>query len=475
MTRPYVPRVYAGLVHRFLWDTPRANLWAKPGAGKTVMVYTLLDMLLLAGLLRRPTLVLGPPYVVANVWPAEAALWDHFTSNLTVSAVVGTPAEREAALARDANVYTLSYENIPWLCKRLGDSKPFGCVVQDESTRTKGLRVSYQVSSTGTVFLRKEGAVRGVALAELAAHTDRWINLSGTPTPNGLPDLWGPMWFVDGGARLGRAYSAYMNRYFHQSDWKSKPVPKESAFGEIMRKTADVSLAVDPRDYYDIKKPIVTTVDLPMPLAVREQYKQMEREYYITLRGKAIQAVNAAAKSIKLLQMSSGTVWSGAGTEDDPREFHAMHDAKLDYLESLIEELNGASLLVAYWWAPDLIRLKKRFPKGRTLDKNGETEREWNAGHVPLLFVQAAAVGHGISLQHGGHHLCIYSLWWDAEPYDQIVERLGPTRQFQSGYERPVYMYYPLCSPIDRDCYNVVIEKQDLTQTLLNGMKRALS
>lgn len=469
----YSPRVFAPMVESFLWETPRANLYAKMGTGKTVLVLSFIEHMFFAGVLTRPVLVIGPKEVIRRTWPNEAARWDHLP-NIRVSVISGSPADRLYALRQDASVYTINYDNIPWLIDVLGyNNWPFGMVIPDESTRLKNHKVSY---NKVTGHYRVAGGVRAASLAEVAFKSDYWVNLSGTPHPNGLQDLWGQVWYIDRGDRLGHTYKAYMKRWFFRKEWNTKPIARPQAFAEITGKIQPVTLTLDPRDYFDIRKPVVTILRAEMPEKARAMYKQMERDYVIELKSQPIRAVNAAVKSQKCLQISQGTVFLNPSYDDEgniqAREWTTVHDAKLEMLASLIEELCGAPLIVVYWFTCDLARLREEFPEGRILSEI--TDAEWNAGRVPLLFVNAKSAGHGLNWQDGGHHLVHYGLWWDGEIHDQVNERIGPVRQFQSGHERDVQYYYIIASPIDELVYEVTVDKADLQEAFFRFMRRVL-
>lgn len=469
----YIPRVFAPMVQQFLWDTPRCNLYAKMGTGKTVMVLTFAELMFFTGLMSRPVLIIGPREVIRRTWPNEAARWDHL-HNIHVSVITGTPQERLFALRRDASVYTINYDNIPWLIDSLGNNNwPFGMVIPDESTRLKNHKVSYD-QRTGNY--RIAGGVRAASLAEIAFKSDYWVNLSGTPHPNGLTDLWGPMWFIDRGDALGHTFKAFKKRWFYSKEWNTKPIARPHAFGEITAKMQPYTLTLDPRDYFDIRKPVVTILRAQLPEAAQKMYGQMQRDYVIQLKDQPIRAVNAAVKSQKCLQISQGTVFLNPRYDDEgnmqAREWVAVHDAKLQMLDSLITELCGAPLIVVYWFTCDLARLREEYPEGKILSEI--TDAEWNAGRVPLLFVNAKSAGHGLNWQDGGHHLVHYGLWWDGEIHDQVNERIGPMRQFQSGHERDVQYYYIIASPIDELVYDVTVDKSDLQEAFFRFMRRVL-
>lgn len=430
--RIYTPRAYAPIVWDFLATHPRANLWAGMGLGKTSLVLILLEILNSLIGEDGPTLVLAPLRVARDTWPSETVKWLRL-AGLTVVSITGTANERRAALRRPAQVYVINYENLVWLTEHLADAKrpwPFKRVIADESPKLKGFRT-------------KQGGVRAQALGRVA-HTlvDSWWNLTGTPSSNGLADLWGQQWFVDQGKRLGRSYTAYMESYFIPivNDGYTSWVIRESSQARIMAALADCSLTIDAKDWFDIDDPIVNVIKVELPASARVHYKALEKEFFTEIDGHEIEAFSAAAKSIKLLQCASGAVYTEDGKAIE------VHDAKLDALESIVNEAGGAPVLVAYHFKSDLARLQRAFPKGRALDADPRTIADWNAGRIPVLFAHPASAGHGLNLQDGGNILVFFSQWWDLEQHDQIIERIGPVRQLQAGHPRAVFVHYLLAA-----------------------------
>lgn len=461
MTRQaFTPRAYQHAIIEHALDVPRCATWAGMGMGKSVGTLTALDILELTE--PGPALVLAPLRVAASTWPDEAAKWAHL-SNVEVSAVVGTPEERRAALKRPANVFTTNYENVPWLVEHYGDKWPFRKVVADESTKLKSFRL-------------RQGGVRAQALAKIAhCKVDRFIELTGTPSPNGLQDLWGQAWFLDKGVRLGRSFEAFKDRWFRSvrvgdDAFAVKLEPLPFAQEQIEDRLRDLCLSLDARDYFDISAPIVNVIRVELPAKARRLYKDMEREMFLALEcGTEVEAFNAASKTIKCLQLANGAIY----TDDTCRAFAEIHDAKLQALEDVIEEAAGMPVLVAYHFKSDLARLQRAFPKGRVLDKNPQTIRDWNAGKIPVLFAHPASAGHGLNLQDGGNILAFFGLNWNLEERLQIIERIGPTRQAQAGHDRPVFIHNIVAADtVDELVLARVDSKREVLDLLLEAMKR---
>jgi SNF2 family DNA or RNA helicase len=320
----------------------------------------------------------------------------------------------------------------------------------------------------------RQGTQRAQALAKVAhKHANRFIELTGTPSPNGLQDLWGQAWFLDGGVRLGRSYQAFIDRWFRTEQIgndrhaiRLEPLP--FAREQIEDKLRDICISLDARDYFDIAEPIVNVIRVEMPAKARALYRDMEREMFMEIDVSEVEAFNAASKTIKCLQLANGAAYT-----DDEGSWEEVHDAKLDALESIIEEANGAPVLVAYNFKHDLARLQARFRKGRVLDADPDTIRQWNAGRIQLLFAHPASAGHGLNLADGGNILAFFGVNWNLEEHMQIIERIGPMRQKQAGYDRPV-MVYPILA---RDTIDDVVMdrlggKKSVQEALLDAMKR---
>lgn len=444
-------------------SNPRCALWAGMGMGKTSSTLAVCDALLLAGLARRP-LILAPLRVARSTWPGEAEKWTEF-AHLRVQPIIGSAEERRAALQASADIFTINYDNLVWLVETLGEYWPFDMVVADESTRLKNFRI-------------KQGGKRTQALSNVAhSKVKRWINLTGTPAPNGLNDLWGQTWFLDGGYRLGRSYSDFENRWFgyqrakdavnaHKTFVKRVVFPHSQT--EIQDRLRDICLTLDPKDWFDLNDPIVRTVEVELPAKARKHYRDMEREMFTHLEGHDIEAFAAAAKTIKCLQMANGAAYVG----ESNTEWVVTHDEKIEALKSVVEEASGAPVLVAYHFRSDLARLQAAFPEARQLDAAPKTIEDWNAGQIPILLAHPASAGHGLNLQDGGNILVYFGHWWNLEERQQILERIGPMRQKQAGHERPVFVY----NIVARDTVDEVVidrmqSKREVQDLLLEYMK----
>jgi SNF2 family DNA or RNA helicase len=447
----FTPHSYQRPAMQWLYEKPRCALWMPMGGGKTVTTLTSLDNLSMVEDVY-PVLVLAPLRVAKTTWPDEIGKWEHL-KHLRVSPIIGNAKERQAALDVDADIYTMNYDNLVWLQAALGTNWPFKTVVADEFTRLKSFRL-------------RQGSKRAAALARVA-HTkvSRFIGLTGTPNPNGLQDLWGQTWFLDGGERLGKTFSAFSDRWFAKG-WDGYSLkPLASAQKEIEDRLRDVCLTVEG---LPVHEPVRNYISVDLPAKARRAYDSMENDMFAELEESGIEAFNAAAKTIKCLQLANGAVYT-----DHAGNWEEVHDAKLDALDSVIEEANGAPVLVAYHFKSDLARLQSRYPKGRVLDAKSDTIRDWNAGRVSLLFAHPASAGHGLNLAEGGNILVFFSLNWNLEEHLQIIERIGPMRQAQAGLKRPVFVHYIMArNTVDNMVLGRLQSKKSVQEILLEALKR---
>lgn len=437
----YTPRPYQRPLSNFIFDKPRVNLFAGMGVGKTPAVLDAISDLLLFGMIKR-VLVVCPKRVAQSTWSGEIANFRESFGHLTIAVAVGTDAQRRAAIESSAVIVTINYEVMEWLIDNYADRWPFDMIVCDEATKNKSLRVSLQTSKTGKKFLTGQGGSRAKALATVAmtSAVKRFVNLSGTPAPNGLQDLWGVTWFIDGGRRLGISFTAFSHRWFRtipgstQEQNRIEPMP--FADEQIREAIRDVTIAVEAKDHFNLPPLIENIIKVDLPPKALKHYKEMEKALFTEIEGHPLEAFSAGAKSQKCLQIASGAAYTNAEGAWVP-----VHDAKIEALESVLEEAAGMPVLVAYHFKSDLARILKAFPKAKHLGSDPKLIADWNAGKIPMLVAHPQSAGHGLSLQHGGNILCFFSSNWSLEADAQIIERLGPTRQAQSGYNRPVFVH----------------------------------
>lgn len=466
MATKFKAREYQNHIIDFIQANNRCAIWASMGAGKTVSTLTAVDQLQLMGE-DTPTLVLAPLLVAKETWPDEVTKWEHL-KHMRVMPIIGNEQEKMRALRHKANVYTTNYESLPWLEEYLGKRWPFKRVIADESTKLKGFRL-------------KQGTKRAKALGKVAHKDIKFFNqLTGTPSPNGLIDLWGQMWFLDAGRRLGRTFTDFKERFFRPSFDGYGSEPTEAADKVIHDLLRDVCLTVDVKDYMDIKEPIVVNKYFELPTKARELYKEMEDKFYFELENRSVEALNGASKSQKLLQIANGACYLDPLTEsdDDPpnrsKDWKEIHDGKLQILESIVNEAAGMPVLVAYHFNSDRERLAKAFKGSRVMTQANSSEvmKDWNAGKIPVLFAHPQSAGHGLSLQMGGNIMVYFGHYWNLEQRMQILERIGPTRQAQSGFDRPVFVYNIIArNTIDELVIARTETKASIQDLLLQAMK----
>lgn len=449
--REFKPHPDQLIAMEHLYEHDRCALWMPMGGGKTVTTLTTLHNLSLVDHVY-PVLVLAPRRVAAGTWPDEVAKWDHL-KHLRVSAIVGNVYERKKALLKEADIYTLNYDNLPWLREQLGDAWPFVTVVADEATRLKSFRL-------------KQGGKRAQALGVIAhKKINRFIELTGTPSANGLQDLWGQIWFLDEGKRLGKSFAAFEHRWFRKGydGYSIKPLPH--AQEEIQERLKDICLTIQVKD---VEKPIVHDIYVDLPRLSRIVYEGMEEEMFAQIGEHGVEAPFAAACQNKCMQIASGALYV-----NESKDWEELHREKIDALISLVEEANGAPVLVAYNFKFDLVRLRRAFPKARVLDTNPQTVRDWNAGRIQVLLAHPASAGHGLNMAEGGNILAFYGMNWSLEEHMQIIERIGPMRQKQAGLDRPVFVYRIIArNTIDETIAEVLLNKKSRQQALLDAMER---
>ncbi len=424
------------------------------------MVYALLSTLKLAGSSFFPCLIIAPKAVCELTWPAEREKWTEF-NDLRVVPIMGTERTRMDGMLSWGDVYLINYENLPWLVQQYaGKPWPFRIVVADESTKIKSYRAN-------------QGGKRAKALASIAQQTGRWINLTGTPSPNGYKDLWGQQWFIDFGARLGTAYSHYMRRWFVENPYtRQVELRHPSCKLEIDALMADCTLSIRAEDWMQVSAANYIEREVRLPAAAMQLYKQMERDFWIEIQKledrHEVTAVNAAALSQKLLQISSGSV-----IHDGKTAVH-VHSAKLEALESIAEELQEP-LLVTYWYRAEIDMLKKHF-KDIRIFSGQQDEADWNAGKIQLMAIHPQSAGHGINLQYGGRAMAHMTHTWNAELREQVEARIGPLRQKQAGLDRAVVHYNLVATgTLDRDVLDRVAGKLDIQTALMRAHARYMT
>lgn len=442
-------------MYDFARTRERCALWADMGLGKSSLMLFLLDVLKIMGEIGdSPTLVVGPERVARETWPEEVAKWDQFR-DFSIMPLIGTPKQRVDRLGSRADIYTISYEKLPWLVEHFMSKWPFRQVVADESDRLKGFRLS-------------QGGQRAHAIARVA-HTmvKRWVNLTGTPSPNGLKDLWGQTWYLDKGERLGKSFTSFMQRWFRPK-WNGHGVePLPGAEKQIHAILRDICLTVDPRDYFDLKEPISTPVIVSLPSKARKIYEEMERALFAEFDGERVEVFNEGALTNKCLQIANGAVYT------DYPKWAPVHDAKIEALSSILSEARGSPLLVAYSFKSDLARLKAAFPSAAILSSKQGLE-DFKMGRAAIGLAHPGSMGHGIDgLQQYCHRLVRFGHDWNLGTRLQMLGRIGPVRQMQAGHNRAVYVSDIVAKDtLDETVLAAHEGKLTVQQALLDAMNR---
>lgn len=431
----------------FIKDKKRAFLMLDLGLGKTVTTLTAISDLM-DGFAVRKVLIIAPLRVANSVWMQEAARWEHL-KHLTIRVCTGPAKQRDTVMHRAADVYVINRENVEWLVTRYGDRWPFDCVIVDESSSFKS-----------------PSARRFKALRKTLPHTSHMILLSGTPSPNGVADLWAQCYLIDGGMALGRTVTMFRQRYFEQDYNRFGYRPRDGAAKQIRDKIAPFCLSMSAADYLTVPDKITVLHKVTLPVPIMDKYRQFERDLFLEHDGIEIEAVNAAVMAGKLLQYSSGAMYTGPpGTGD----YMTIHNDKIDALKDIIEDNAGENMLIAYSFKSDLERLLAAFPHARVLDKNPDTIDQWNNGKIPLLLAHHQSASHGLNLQRGGAVIVWFSLPWSLEYYLQFNARLH-----RQGQGRSVRIIHIVCNgTIDELVYKVLSAKDADQQALLAALKES--
>jgi SNF2 family DNA or RNA helicase len=427
----------------FVLSERRCMLALEMGLGKSVSTLTAISDML-DGFTARRVLVIAPLRVANSVWAQETRRWAHL-NHLTVSVCTGPEKARRAALCVDADIYVINRENVPWLVENYGSAWDFDVVVIDESSSFKNA-----------------SSKRFKALRKMLPHIESIILLTGTPSPNGLLDLWSQMYLVDYGERLGRTLTGYKTRFFEADYFGRKFELRNGSAEKIHSLVSDKVIHMSADDYLDMPARIdlAETVDLGKALS---GYKDFERTMLAELDdGKEVEASTAAVLANKLMQYANGALYT-----DAHGSWSETHAQKLDALSDIVEDNPGENMLVAYNYKSDLERLLKRFPQARVLDKNQSTIDDWNKGKIPMLLVHPASAGHGLNLQDGGA-LCVwFGLNWSLELYQQFNARLH-----RQGQKRPVRIVHIVADNTIDARVLAVLKNKDATQSsLLNALK----
>lgn len=441
----YEPHNYQQFATDFILEHPISCLMLDMGLGKTVITLTALWQLALDSFDVSRILVIAPKRVAEDTWPKELSKWEHLYG-LDATLVMGTQAEREAALRQQTFLYITNRENVSWLVAN--HPWDFDMVVIDELSSFKSNQ-----------------AQRFKAMKKVRPLVSRIVGLTGTPAPNSLLDLWPEMYLMDMGQRLGRFIGGFRDRFF-TPDKRNREIiysykPREGAEEAIYGLISDICISMKAVDYLDMPELIMNRVEVSMDSRERKIYDDFQRDMVVSLQGEELDAVNAAALSGKLTQMANGAVYG------ENRKVLHIHDRKLDALEDLMEAANGKPLLVAYWYEHDLQRIKARFKNARCIDTTQDID-DWNAGKIPLALIHPASAGHGLNLQDGGYTIVWFGLTWSLELYQQLNARL-----WRQGQKHTVVIHHIVTKDTHDEDVLRALDKKDTRQSALIDAVRA--
>ena len=442
----FKPHNYQSYAIEYIKNHPVSAVLLDMGLGKTVISLTAISDLLFDSFLAHRILVIAPLRVARDTWPAELKKWSHL-KHLTFAVAVGPPAERKAALMSSADITIINRENVQWLIEDSGMPFNFDTVVIDELSSFKNHQ-----------------SKRFKSLLKVRPKVKRIIGLTGTPSSNGLMDLWAEFRLMDMGQRLGRFITQYRNKYFipdkrnGQIIYSYKPLPY--AEEAIYKQISDITISMKSTDYLQMPELVSSQYEVQLSENERERYEQLKAEFVLNISNEEITAANAASLTGKLVQLANGAIYTDSG---DIMEFH---NRKLDALEDLIEAANEKPVLVTYWFKHDLYRIKKRFTV-REL-KSGKDIEDWNSGKIPVAVIHPASAGHGLNLQSGGSTLIWFGLTWSLELYQQTNARLY--RQGQR-YDTVIIQHIIAKNTIDEQIIKALKKKDNTQSALINALK----
>lgn len=444
----YAPHDYQRYATDFIINNPISAVLLEMGLGKSVISLSAINELMLDYFDVSRTLVIAPLRVAISTWPEEIKKWEHL-KYLSYSVVTGSEKERLDALNKPAHIYIINRENVDWLITKSGFKWFFDMVVIDELSSFK----SYQ-------------AKRFKSLLKVRPKVKRIVGLTGTPSSNGLMDLWAEFRLLDMGERLGR-YITYYRQNFFVPDKRNQQMifsykPKDGAEKKIYSLISDITISMKSKDFLKMPECVMNEVIVTLSDKEQKLYDSLKQDMVLSFEEKEIDAINAAALSSKLLQMANGAVYN------DKKESIVIHDRKLDALEDLIEGANGKPVLVAYWFKHDLEKIKDRFDVREI--KLAKDISDWNEGKVPIAVIHPASAGHGLNLQAGGSTLIWFGLTWSLELYQQTNARL-----YRQGQDSTVVIHHILTKgTIDEDVMKALKAKEKIQDVLIDSVKARL-
>lgn len=439
---------YQSIAIEKIYKTPKVGLFLDMGLGKTVITLTAIEDLMFNQFEIDKVLVIAPLRVAEDTWSRESEKWEHL-KYLKISKVLGNAEQRRKALAANANIYIINRDNVVWLTNELsqiGNGWNFDMVVIDELSSFKSAK-----------------AQRFKALKKYISRSKRVIGLTGTPSPNGLIDLWSQIYLLDGGERLGRTITGYRERYFVPNKRNQTAIfnykLKDEAEQAINERISDICISMKAEDWLDMPERLDNIQLVKFSEKEKKEYEKFEKESYIDFLEGEVTAVNAAALTNKLLQFSNGALYL-----DDT--YVKTSDKKIEALEELIEVSNGKPILCFYSFKHDLERIMNKFPFARKLTNSNDIT-DWNNKEIQLLLAHPAGAGHGINLQAGGNIIVWFGLTWSLELYQQANARL-----YRQGQEKTVIIHHLIMEgTVEEKILKSLQDKKDVQDELLNSLK----
>ena len=441
----YVAHNYQNYAKDFILAHKVSALFLDCGLGKTITTLTAINELMYDSFEISKVLIIAPLRVAQSTWKDEIEKWDHLNL-LRYSIAVGGEKERLKALKQNSDIYIINRENVDWLVTKSGIDFNFNMLIIDELSSFK--------SHTSKRFK---------SLLKIRPYFERVVGLTGTPSSNGLMDLWAEFRVLDLGERLGRYITHYRNEYFLPDKRNGAVIfsykPQLNAEERIYRRLADITISMKSTEYLKMPELILNELEINLDEEDQIKYKKFKKEMVMTIQEKEIDAINAASLSNKLIQLANGSIY------DEDKKFYEVHNKKLDKLEEIIESANGKPVLVAYWFKADKERIEKRF-KVREI-KTADDIKQWNKGMIDLALIHPASAGHGLNLQSGGSTLVWFSLTWSLELYQQTNARL-----YRQGQKDTVVIHHLITkNTIDQDIMKSLKRKDKTQEALMRAVK----
>lgn len=451
----YSPHEYQRFVIDYIKQNPIAAVFLDMGLGKTSITLTALNDLLFDSFDVHRILVVAPLRVARNTWSSEIKKWEHL-QDLQYSIVVGTEKERMTALEKRADIYIINRENVQWLVEKSGKKFDYDMVVVDELSSFKN-----------------HEAKRFRAFMKVRPKVKRIVGLTGTPSSNGLMDLFAEFKLLDMGERLGRFIGAYRANFFRPDKmngpivYSYKPIPGAETM--IYNRISDITISMKATDYLKMPELVSSIYEVQMDDVEKQKYEEFKKDLVLEIEDGEITAANAASLSGKLSQMANGAVYS------DDLAVMQIHDRKLDALEDIIEAANGKPVLVAYWFKHDLTRITERLRKLKVIYQkldSDESIRKWNEKELQVGLIHPASAGHGLNLQSGGSTMVWFGLTWSLELYQQTVARLWRQGQTENTV---VIQHIVTADTIDERILKALEQKDNTQSALIDAVKAEVS